>query len=176
MNDSNPLFALAIQFLAISIFAVGGANVVLPEIHRQVVDVAGWMNDVQFAQTFAIAQAAPGPNMLVVTLIGWHVAGIWGAIVATLAMTGPTCVIAYVVGGIWHRFRAARWRRVVQGALVPLTIGLILASGLILAEGAARSYPTAAYTLLTVAVLLFTRLSPLWMLAGGAVLGAAGLI
>lgn len=176
MNDSNPLLALALHFLAISIFAVGGANVVLPEIHRQVVEVAGWMTDVQFAHTFAIAQAAPGPNMLVVTLIGWHVAGVWGALVATLAMTGPTCVIAYFVGGIWHRFRAARWRRVVQGALVPLTIGLILASGLILAGGAARSYPTAAYTTLTVLVLLFTRLSPLWMLAGGAVLGAAGII
>ncbi|MCS0494919.1 chromate transporter [Ancylobacter mangrovi] len=176
MNDSNPLVALALHFLAISIFAVGGANVVLPEIHRQVVDVAGWMSDVQFAQNYAIAQAAPGPNMLVVTLIGWHVAGVWGAIVATLAMTGPTCVIAYVVGGIWHRFRAARWRRVVQGALVPLTVGLIIASGLILAEGAARSYATAAYTAVTMVVLLLTRISPIWLMAGGAILGAAGLI
>ncbi len=176
MNDSNPLGALALHFLIISLFAIGGANSVLPEIHRQVVDIAGWMTDAQFAQTFAIAQAAPGPNMLVVTLIGWHVAGIWGALVATLAMCGPTCVLAYVVGGAWHRFREAHWRRVVQGGLVPLTIGLIAASGVLLTEGAARTPATAAFTLIAALVLFFTRLSPLWMLAAGGALGALGLI
>ncbi|WAC28181.1 chromate transporter [Ancylobacter sp. SL191] len=176
MNDSNPLGALALHFLIISLFAIGGANSVLPEIHRQVVDIAGWMTDAQFAQTFAIAQAAPGPNMLVVTLIGWHVAGIWGALVATLAMCGPTCVLAYVVGGAWHRFREAHWRRVVQGGLMPLTIGLIAASGVLLTEGAARTPATAAFTLIAALVLFFTRLSPLWMLAAGGALGALGLI
>jgi chromate transporter len=176
MNDSNPLGALALHFLIISLFAIGGANSVLPEIHRQVVDIAGWMTDAHFAQTFAIAQAAPGPNMLVVTLIGWHVAGIWGALVATLAMCGPTCVLAYVVGGAWHRFREAHWRRVVQGGLVPLTIGLIAASGVLLTEGAARTPATAAFTLIAALVLFFTRLSPLWMLAAGGALGALGLI
>lgn len=176
MNDSNPLGALALHFLVISLFAIGGANSVLPEIHRQVVDIAGWMTDAQFAQTFAIAQAAPGPNMLVVTLIGWHVAGIWGALVATLAMCGPTCVLAYVVGGAWHRFREAHWRRVVQGGLMPLTIGLIAASGVLLSEGAARTPATAAFTLIAALVLFFTRLSPLWMLAAGGALGALGVI
>ncbi|WGD29470.1 chromate transporter [Ancylobacter sp. WKF20] len=176
MNDSNPLGALALHFLIISLFAIGGANSVLPEIHRQVVDIAGWMTDAQFAQTFAIAQAAPGPNMLVVTLIGWHVAGIWGALVATLAMCGPTCVLAYVVGGAWHRFREAHWRRVVQGGLMPLTIGLIAASGVLLSDGAARTPATAAFTLIAALVLFFTRLSPLWMLAAGGALGALGVI
>nr|WP_250152368.1 chromate transporter [Ancylobacter radicis] len=167
---------MALHFLVISLFAIGGANSVLPEMHRQVVDIAGWMTDAQFAQTFAIAQAAPGPNMLVVTLIGWHVAGLWGALIATLAMCGPTCVLAYVVGGVWDRFREARWRRVVQGGLVPLTIGLIAASGVLLSEGAARTPATAAFTLVTALVLFFTRLSPLWMLAAGGALGALGLI
>lgn len=176
MNDSNPLGALALHFLIISLFAIGGANSVLPEIHRQVVDVAGWMSDAQFAQTFAIAQAAPGPNMLVVTLIGWHVAGIWGALVATLAMCGPTCVLAYMIGGAWHRFREARWRRVVQGGLVPLTIGLIAASGVLLSEGAARTPATAAFTVIAALTLFFTRLSPIWMLALGGALGALRLI
>jgi len=176
MNDDSPITPLILHFLAISLLAIGGANAVLPEIHRQVVDVEGWMTNAQFAQTYAIAQSAPGPNMLVVTLIGWHVAGVWGALATTLAMCGPTCVLAYVVGGIWHRFREARWRRIVQGALIPLAIGLISASGVVLAMGAARSVPTAMFTAVTVVVLYATRISPLWMMALGAILGALGLV
>ncbi|MCB4769925.1 chromate transporter [Ancylobacter sp. Lp-2] len=176
MNDDSVLGQLATHFLLISLLAVGGANAVLPEMHRQVVDIAGWMTNEQFAQTYAIAQAVPGPNVLVVTLIGWHVAGPAGALVATLAMCGPTCVLAYVVGGIWHRFRYAKWRRAIQGGLVPLTIGLIAASGFLLAQGAARSLPTALYIVLTTLVLLFTRVSPLWMLFGGGLLGLLRLI
>lgn len=176
MTDSNPLGALGLHFLTLSLLAVGGANAVLPEMHRQVVEVAGWMTDAQFAQTYAIAQAAPGPNMLVVTLIGWSVAGFWGALVATAAMCGPTCVLAYFAGGIWDKFREAKWRRVIQTALVPLTIGLIAASGVLLAEGAARSWSTAAFTVVTAIILMVTRISPIWMLAVGAGLGIAGLI
>jgi len=176
MTDSNPLGALALHFLTLSLLAVGGANAVLPEMHRQVVEVAGWMTDAQFAQSYAIAQAAPGPNMLVVTLIGWNVAGFWGALVSTVAMCGPTCVLAYFVGGIWDKFREAKWRRVVQTGLVPLTIGLIAASGVLLAEGAARTWSTAAFTVATAIILMLTRISPIWMLAVGGALGVAGLI
>ena len=176
MTDSNPLGALALHFLTLSLLAVGGANAVLPEMHRQVVEVAGWMTDAQFAQSYAIAQAAPGPNMLVVTLIGWNVAGFWGALVSTVAMCGPTCVLAYFVGGIWDKFREAKWRRVIQTGLVPLTIGLIAASGILLAEGAARTWSTAAFTIATAVILMVTRISPIWMLAIGAGLGIAGLI
>ncbi len=173
---TDPIAALVGHFLLISLFAVGGANAVLPEMHRQVVEQAGWMSDAQFSQAFAIAQAAPGPNVMVVTLIGWHVAGLAGALAATAAMCVPTCVLAYVVGGVWHRFRAARWRRVVQAALVPMTIGLICASGLVLAQGAARGPGTVALTAASAAVLFFTRLSPLWVLAAGAALGALRLV
>ena len=176
MSDTSPLGALALQFLSLSLLAVGGANAVLPEMHRQVVEVAGWMTDAQFAQSYAIAQAAPGPNMLVVTLIGWNVAGFWGALVSTVAMCGPTCVLAYFVGGIWDKFREAKWRRVVQTGLVPLTIGLIAASGVLLAEGAARTWSTAAFTVATAIILMLTRISPIWMLAVGGALGVAGLI
>lgn len=174
--DSNPVFALAVHFLLLSLLAVGGANAVLPEMHRQVVEVAGWMTDAEFAQTFAIAQAAPGPNILVVTLIGWHVAGALGATVATLAVCGPTCVLAYFAGGVWHRFRHARWRRVVQAGLVPLTVGLIMAGGFLLAETAARSWVAVAVTAVSALALSLTRLNPLWMLAFGGALGGLGLL
>ncbi|MDF2620653.1 MAG: Chromate transporter [Xanthobacteraceae bacterium] len=176
MNDKDPVVSLALHFLAISPFTVGGVNAVVPEMHRQIVEVAGWMTDAQFAQAFAIAQAAPGPNMLIVTLIGWHVAGTLGAVVSTLALIGPTCLLAYVVGGVWHRFRAARWRRIVQGGLMPLTIGLVAASGVVLAGGAARTPATAVFTIVAALVLYLTRCSPLWLLAAGAALGFAGLI
>lgn len=174
--DGNQIGALATHFLTLSLLAVGGANAVLPEMHRRVVDVAGWMTDAQFAQTFAIAQAAPGPNILVVTLIGWHVAGALGATVATLAVCGPTCVLAYVVGGVWRRFRFARWRRVVQAGLTPLTVGLISAGGYVLAQSAAHSFIAVALTVVSAVTLSITRINPLWMLAVGAVLGGLGLV
>lgn len=174
--DTNPVGALATHFLLISLLAVGGANAVLPEMHRQVVEVAGWMTDAEFAQTFAIAQAAPGPNILVVTLIGWHVAGLAGALAATAAMCVPTCVLAYFVGGVWHRFRHARWRRAVQAGLIPLTVGLIGAGGFVLAQSAARSVTAVALTAVSALVLSLTRISPLWMLGLGAALGVLGLV
>ena len=94
MND-NPLLTLAGYFALLSLFAVGGANAAIPEMHRIAVDVMHWMNDRQFADMFAIAQVSPGPNIIIVTLIGYHVAGFAGAAVATAAMCGPTCLVAF---------------------------------------------------------------------------------
>ena len=91
MND-NPLIALAGYFALLSLFAVGGANAAIPEMHRIAVEVMHWMSDRQFADSFAISQVSPGPNIIIVTLIGYHVAGLAGAAVATAAMCGPTCV------------------------------------------------------------------------------------
>jgi chromate transporter len=89
-SDSDILTTIAVQFAIMSFLALGGANAVAPEIHRLTVEVHGWIDDRQFADMFAISQAAPGPNVMIVTLIGFHVAGFWGAVVATLAMCGPT--------------------------------------------------------------------------------------
>src|SRR5207245_8770159 len=108
-NDSD-LLALAGNFALMSLFAMGGANAALPEMHRVAVDVMHWMSDRQFADLFAIAQVTPGPNVIVVTLIGYHVAGWLGALVTTLAMCGPTCVVEFYVGQIWERFKEAPWR------------------------------------------------------------------
>ena len=97
MKELDTLIALAVQFAILSLFAIGGAMAVVPEMHRQAVDVAHWMTERQFADLFAIGQAAPGPNIIIVTLIGFKAAGIPGALVATLAMCGPTCVLTYYV-------------------------------------------------------------------------------
>ena len=112
MKVGGTLLTLAWFFALMSLFAIGGANSAVPEIHRFAVDVQHWMTDPQFSEFSALAQLTPGPNVIVVTLIGYHVAGLAGALVATLAMCGPTCVFAYFVGRTFDRFgaRPGRWR------------------------------------------------------------------
>lgn len=168
------LGVLASQFAALSLLAVGGANAVIPEMQRQAVDVNHWMSAAEFAELFAIAQAAPGPNVLVVTLIGWKVAGISGAVVATLAMCAPSCLLTLLATALWDRARHARWRAVVQAALGPITVGLVLASGYLLSRSAIASGPAFLVTAATTAVVLSTKIHPLYLLGAGAALGAAG--
>jgi chromate transporter len=175
MSERSPTLAvLALTFAPLSLLAVGGANAVIPEMHRQAVEVAGWMTDRQFAELFAIAQVAPGPNIIIVTLIGFHVAGVAGALAATAAMIGPSCVLTYFAGRTWERFRGAHLRIVIQAGLVPVSVGLIAASALVLARAADVSAVAAALTLATAAIGFFTRIHPLWMFALAAAAGYAG--
>ncbi|HWK43878.1 MAG TPA: chromate transporter [Stellaceae bacterium] len=171
MSDSAPLGALAWQFAILSLVAVGGANSVIPEMQRQVVDVHGWMSSTDFADLYALARAAPGPNVLVVSLIGWHVAGLAGALVAMGAMCGPSSVLAYGTMWVWDRFRTAPWRIAVQAGLVPVTVGLVLASGYLLTRAADPDWPSYALTAITAGVALKTRTNPLWLLLAAGALG-----
>ncbi len=172
--NGNPLLALAGYFALLSLFAVGGANAAIPEMHRIAVEVMGWMNDRQFADSFALAQMSPGPNVIIVTLIGYHVAGLSGAAVATVAMCGPTCVLAYGVSRVWDRFKDAPWRMAVQGGLVPVSLGLIGASAFVLASVADRNVYAAAITAVTAVVAFATRVNPLWLFAAAGALGLSG--
>ena len=176
MNPANQLFTLAWTFGLMSLFAVGGALSAIPEMHRVAVDVHHWMSDRQFADMVAIAQLSPGPNVLVVTLIGFHVAGVAGGLIATLAMCGPTAVVAYFVSRTMDRSRAAQWPSLIQSALVPLSIGLMGASAMILGLSAGTSWVAAVLVAATALVTLLTRLHPLLMLAVGGCLGFAGVI
>jgi chromate transporter len=97
-------------------------------MHRYAVDVQHWLTDRQFADSFALAQLTPGPNLIIVTLIGYHVAGIAGAVVATLAMCGPTSLLAFAVGRASERFTGAAWHGALSRGLIPVTIGLTAAS------------------------------------------------
>src|SRR5439155_26440513 len=108
-SDANPVATLVWTFALMSLFAVGGANSAIPEMHRIAVDVQHWMNDRQFADIFAISQLSPGPNVLIVTLILYHVAGIAGALAATVAMCGPTAILAYYVSRLLARSSHSRW-------------------------------------------------------------------
>ncbi len=173
MNQS-PLPALFGYFALLSLFAVGGANAAIPEMHRISVEVMHWMNDRQFADMFAIAQASPGPNVIIVTLIGYHVAGVAGATVATVGMCGPTCVLAFLVARGWNRFKDARWRIAIQAGLVPVSLGLIGASAFVLARTADHNVYADAVTVVTAVVGFATRINPLWLFAVGGVLGLTG--
>ena len=172
---ADPLPTLAALFAELSMLAVGGANALVPEMQRQV-ESQGWMGPAEFGALFALAQAAPGPNMLVVTLVGWQVAGLSGALVATGAFVVPSGLLTYVVSGLWHRFRDARWRRVVQAGLTPVTVGLVIAAAVLLCRAAVHDIGTLLLVLVTASVLLATKLHPLWLLGAGAALGAAGLL
>jgi chromate transporter len=177
MNEqANPVATLVWTFALMSLFAVGGANSAIPEMHRIAVDVHHWMSEKQFADVFAISQLSPGPNVLIVTLIGYSVAGIFGALAATLAMCGPTAVLAYYVSRLLARSSGSRWPALIQAALVPLSIGLMGASALILALTSDGNWNAALVTIAAAALAYATRLNPFWMLAAGGILGFAGVV
>ena len=173
----NPVLAdLALQFLMLSLLSVGGANAIIPEMHRLAVETKHWMTDADFSQMFALSQAAPGPNVLIVSLIGWKVAGVIGAILAMLSMCVPSFVLTYQVARAWDRFREAPLRIAIEQGLAPVTVGLILSSGYVLTLTTDHSWPAYVLTGATVLLAMTTRLHPLWVLAVAACIGATGVV
>ena len=174
--NANPLWSLIVTFGLMSLFAIGGANAAIPEMHRIAVEVHHWMTDREFADIYAISQLSPGPNVLIVTLIGYSVAGIAGALAATLAMCVPTAALAYFVSRWLARSRQSQWPSIIQTSLVPLSIGLMAASAWIVAQAADRTWTAALATIAAAVVAASTRFNPLWILLIGGCLGFAGVI
>ena len=158
--DGDILVTLAVQFAIMSLLALGGANAVVPEMHRQAVELRGWMTEREFIDMFAMSQAAPGPNVMLVTLIGYHVAGVAGALVTTLAMCGPTAVLAHFLGRTWDRFKDAPWRMAVQAGVVPISVGLVGASAIVLTGAANHSWVAAVITVAAAATAFWIALEP----------------
>jgi chromate transporter len=175
-SDDGILLTLAIFFATTSLFAIGGANSAVPEMHRYAVEVQHWLTDRQFSETFALAQLTPGPNIIIVTLIGYHVAGVVGGLVTTLAMCGPTCVFAYFVGRASDRFKGAAWHAALSRGLVPVTLGLLASSAAVIATTTDYGWLAMAITAGTAILAFFVRVHPLWAFAVAAVLGLAGLV
>ncbi len=167
----------------LSFAAVGGGVVMLaPDIHRYVVDVHRWISDEQFTAAYALAQAAPGPNMLFITLVGWQIAGWAGALAATVAVAVPPAILAYVVTSVAAARgdgtggRIGRFGRAVRNGLAPLTVGLLFASVWVLFGSTHAGWREGAAVLAGAAVMLKTRINPLWLIAAGAAAGIAGLV
>jgi chromate transporter len=173
---NETLGTLVRHFALLSLLAFGGANSVVPEMHRLAVDVHGWMSSPEFADLFAIAQAAPGPNMMIVTLVGLRAAGVPGAIVATAAMCLPSCLLTFAASRAMDRFAHSPWRAALQAGLAPVTVGLVLGTGWVLTRAADHSVAAYALTAGGAAWMLWARWNPMWLLALGAVLGLAGLV
>ena len=169
---TGVLVSLAGIFAELSLLAFGGGNTILPEMQRQVVDVHQWMTAREFSALFALAQAAPGPNLMIVPLVGWRVAGWPGLAVSALAKFAPSSMVTGLAMGLWRRFKDKPWRRIVQTGLVPLTVGLVSSSAAIIARASDHSAGLAAITVLGAIAAVSGRINPLWILAGG---GAAGL-
>ncbi|MDF0604781.1 chromate transporter [Neisseriaceae bacterium TC5R-5] len=167
----QTLLALALIFSELSLLAFGGGNTILPEMQRQVVEVHRWMSAEDFNALFALGQAAPGPNLMIVTLVGWHVAGFYGMVVTTLAKFGPSSLLTIAMLHVWERFKDKPWRRHVQAGLLPITAGLVAASAALIAQASISNGVLAIITALTVALSLKTKLHPLYLLAGGALAG-----
>ena len=167
------LLELALYFGLLSVVAFGGMPAVMPEMQRIVVEVKEWTSPVEFLQLFAVAQAAPGPNVLIASLIGWKAAGLAGAVVALLAVCGPAAVIAWWVADLWDRFKDSPWRLAIQRAIAPIVVALVLAGGYVIATpGGTPNWRLWLIAAISAAVVLASRLNPLWMIGGGALMGA----
>ena len=170
------LLDLFVQFAILNIVAFGGITALLPELHRLVVEQRMWMDSTTFAHLFAIAQSAPGPNLLVVSLIGWKVAGLAGALAATTAMCLPMSIVIYLLIDRWEGFAGKRWQRAISLGVSPLAVGLIFSGATLIAQAADFGWAAWLLVVATVMANLRLKLHPLWFIAAGAALGLAGLV
>jgi chromate transporter len=166
------LIELGLYFAVLSLIAFGGMSSVLPEMQRYIVDVKAWTTATDFMQLFAVAQAAPGPNVLMSSLIGFRVAGFSGSIVALLAMCGPAGMLAWWVAELWDRYPHSPWRGVIQRAIAPLVVALIFAGGYVIATPHGFDWRLWLIALGTAAAMTATKLNPLWLIAAGGMAGA----
>ena len=190
-----PQLALALQdwaslflhYLSLSLLSIGGAITTAPDMHRFLVDQQGWLTDAQFNASIAIAQAAPGPNVLFVALLGWNVGvnaggALTGLLGVLLAMTGiliPSTTLTYLAASWGHRNRELLAIRAFKQGMAPLVVALLIATGWILATATGstlKDWPLWLATVVTALIVWRTRLHMLWLIGAGALLGWFGWI
>lgn len=166
------LLSLALVFTQLSLLAFGGGNAILPEMQHQVVEVHQWLSASEFSAMFAMAQAAPGPNMMIVPLVGWHVAGPAGLFITSLAKFGPSSILAIFALKFWNHFQHHPLRERFEKALKPITVGLVLTSAWIIADASAQNLLLAVIIGIATVMSLFKKIHPLWVMIFGAAVGA----
>jgi chromate transporter len=172
--DLAQLLSLFVNFLVLSFLAIGGAITTAPEMHRYLVTQQGWLSDADFTSSIAIAQAAPGPNVLFVAVLGWNVAGPLGALATMTGILIPSTMLSLWATRWGHARRETLAVRAFTGGMAPITIGLLLATGWILAGPATGQAGAMLLVAATVVVMIRTKLSPMWAVGVGAVVGALG--
>lgn len=190
--DAAGWLQLLAYFLSLSLLSVGGAMATAPDMYRHIVDGKGWLSAEQFSTSISIAQAAPGPNIMYVALLGWNIglnavgvdrgaitwlAALGGCLVCLLAMLLPSSILVWSSTRWMRRNSSRRAVRAFRLGMVPLVVGLVLATGWILAArstGGASPWGGGLLAAVTTALVWKTRLHLLWMLSAGALLGALG--
>jgi chromate transporter len=177
MSDPFVLITLTVRLALLSSISFGGFPTVLPDVRDFVVANHGWMTNQDFTNFFALAQTVPGPNMiLMMSFVGWKVGGIPGAITSALATFGPPCVLYFTAYRMWDRFRGAAWQHIVRIGLVPVTVGLVIAGGIVMARAADAEWQAVAVTVAAAVFMLKTRINPFLILFAGGALGGVGLL
>jgi chromate transporter len=181
-------FALFVHFLSLSLLAVGGAITTAPDMHRYLVKEQGWLTDAQFTASVAIAQAAPGPNVLFIALLGWNVglqsgggmaAALFGMAVAMVGIMIPSTTLTYLAARWGHENRELRGVRAFKQGMAPIVVALLVATGWILATGgdySGKEWRLWAVAIASAVIVWRTKLHLLWLLGAGALLGALGLV
>jgi chromate transporter len=161
------LWSLAWVFALLSIVAVGGGTAILPEMEQLVVHQFHWMGDQQFRDIYSLGQVAPGPNMLMVMIIGYRLSGAAGAVVVALAFFLPDCILTFFVNRLWSRLSQSRWRTALQRGLAPVAIGLMLAGTYALARLSISNLTGLAIAAVTFGLLSWRRINPLLLISAG---------
>ena len=182
-------FELFFHYLSLSLLSVGGAITTAPDMHRFLVDQQHWLTDAQFSASIAIAQAAPGPNVLFIALLGWNVGlnaggvltGLLGILMTMLGILIPSTTLTYIAAQWGHRNRELRAVRAFKQGMSPIVVALLVATGWIIAGtnstpqgGILQNWPVWLLTAVTAAVVWRTRMHLLWLLGAGALLGWFG--
>jgi chromate transporter len=167
----NKLIELISVFSVLSLLAVGGGVAVLPAMKRATVDEHQWVTADQFVDLYSLGQMAPGPNMMMVTVIGYRVAGVAGAAVVTLAFFLPASLLTFAASRAWTLFAGSPWRESVQRGLAPVAIGLMGAGVVSIAEVATTTLATVAIGAAVLIILLSYKINPAWLILGAGVLG-----
>ena len=162
---------LALSFALLSILAVGGGTAVLPEMQTLLAHQFG-IDHTQFVHIYSMGQVAPGPNMLMVLVIGFQIAGLVGAGVVLLSFFLPSSILCFYVGRAWSRFGDSPWRRSIQNALEPISIGLMASGVYAVAKASIVSPITLALALVTLYLILRTKINPVFVILGSGAIGA----
>jgi chromate transporter len=171
-SHPDVLLSLAAVFGKLSLLSFGGAASVFPELQRNIVEMH-WMSIQQFSALYALCQAAPGPNVMVFTMIGWQIAGLPGLLTCAAMTYGPTTVITAFILRIWNHYKAHPLQALIRAGLAPVTAGLISASAAMMADGLALSLPLAGIIAFSALLAICTRTPAIVILLIG---GAIGLV
>ncbi|MDM7938481.1 MAG: chromate transporter [Cyanobium sp. CZS 48M] len=182
-GDWSQLLEVIRTFLSLSLFSLGGGNTLLAEYHHLSVDQYCWLTPSQFADLYALAEAAPGPSSMIVGLLGmgaaWREGPLWAllsAYAAELAVLLPSTLLMVLACLSWNTLKDSPWRLAFERGMGPITLGILFSVGVKILQTSNHGLPAYAVSIAVCVLMLRTRLSPLWFMAVAGLLGGLGVI